>query len=508
MLGHAYGGVLDGIEGQVIYVEADIVKGLPVFAIVGLPDSAVTESKLRIRSAIKNSGFFFPDTRITINLSPASIRKRGATLDLAIAIAILRASSQIPEEIIPTAFCAELGLSGSLVPIQGALTLTMAFRAQHIATMLVSVHQPGKEWCPKEITWIHGTSLLDVACQLGASMKFNGPQNLQVTSKGNANSYRYTIDKPVQETVEENLADLKEVLGMEDVKRAFIIAACGSHHIFVVGPPGCGKTMLAERFGSILPNLTESAALDVYALYEAYPKGKSVYSRRPPVRIPHHSVTAAALIGGGNPPVPGEVTFANHGVLVLDELLEFARPVIDSLREPMTNHQVIIARAGRVSRLPAKFLLVATANPCPCGKHGFGECICSTIVIQRYWSKLSGPVMDRIDMIVSANRTSSRTKDELNSEHIRSTVQKVQAYLSAFGTALQSHQSRLRRANNAAKQLLSLAAEKLLLSQRATASILRIAETLSALENRTIIETEHIQEALSYRNSLKMDTIH
>ncbi|MDQ0190574.1 YifB family Mg chelatase-like AAA ATPase [Alicyclobacillus cycloheptanicus] len=482
MIGTAHGAVLEGIEATPVLVEADVSNGIPQFHIVGLPDSAVSESKLRIRSAIRNAGLQFPSRRITVNLSPASMRKRGAGLDLAIAVAILRASGQVPPEPASAAlggesfngmgFCAELGLGGQLVPVAGVVNLALALRKAGFGQIIVSADQASSCVGLPNVAWYGFEQLQAVVEMLTQPVSSAAPLQL-----------------PPPFTVDTNAAtgDFSEVQGLTDVKRALTIAAAGRHHVLLVGPPGCGKTMIAERFFSILPPLGDEEALDVYAIHQAAGLNTPA-TRVPPLRAPHHSVTAAGLIGGGNPLAPGEVTLAHHGVLLLDEMPEFSRHVLDALREPIVNGEVRLARGGKTTILPAHFQLLATMNPCLCGRRGFGECRCTDAEVLRYWSRISGPLLDRIEMLIYVQPISWKSAYE---EETSAVIQQ---------RVLQGRQ-RIASAPFAedALQVLQHSARTLKLSQRAAAAVHRVADTIRALAGAQNVQRDHVFEALALR---------
>ncbi len=501
MLGTAHGAVLEGMDATVVLVEADVTAGIPQFQIVGLPDSAVSESKLRIRSAIRNAGLQFPSQRITVNLSPASVRKRGPGLDLAIAIAILRASGQLPADLeqrkhgttpVILGFCAELSLSGQLVPIGALVNLALALRQHGRVEMCVSTSQVNRCVALPNVEYYPFDSLRSVVQALSAKSSWPVPVHF-ATDPFSPSSEEATIN-----------VDMAEVEGMAEVKRALSIAAAGGLHALLVGPPGCGKTMLAERMTTILPELDDESALEVYAIHQAA-QMPTPPSRTPPLRSPHHSVTAAGLIGGGYPPLPGEATLAHHGVLLLDEMAEFDRTALNTLREPLVNHHVRLARAGKTMTLPADFLLLGTMNPCPCGARGFGECRCAEREVARYWSRLSGPLLDRIDLLVVVSPTapSLTRKSEESSASMRKRVSDARALLSTGGgkrpqTRPSFHPEPL-LISDRPLQLLTESARQLRLSQRASASVRRIASAIAALDGRTHVMTADVQEALGLR---------
>jgi magnesium chelatase family protein len=484
LIGKSVGAVIDNLVGTVVSVEADISNGLPQFHIVGLPDSAVSESKLRIRSAIRNSGLTFPNQRITVNLSPASLRKRGAGLDLAIAVAILRASGQLPQAD-PTqlAFCGELSLSGEIVPVRGIITLGLALRNRGVCRTVVSTDQRHQCIPVPGFSWIPVTSLQQLVHALTANEL---PQP-------------WTAEPPAAGS--DTGVDFSEVLGMNAAKRLLTIAAVGSHHTLLVGPPGCGKTMLAERVATILPDLTSDDALEVFAIHQM--SGLlDVPTLRPPVRMPHHSLTPAGMIGGGSSLSAGEVTLAHRGILLLDELLEFQRATLDTLREPLIHRSIRLTRNGQSIVLPADFQLVGTLNPCPCGHYGFGECRCTPTDVQRYWARLSGPLLDRIEMLIHIDSSRSRSTEveRTSSKVLRDQVVSAREELLLRRRAgRQNTDDSKHDFSRAAALELDKIADSERLSRRGYIAMARLARTISVVSGSTHVEVEHVHEAWALR---------
>jgi magnesium chelatase family protein len=396
-LARACGVVINGVEGLVVDIEAYLSQGLPGMTIVGLPDTSVGESRDRVRAAVLNSKLAWPaERRITVGLSPASIHKRGASLDLGIALAILAAHSQVPE-ISNTIAVGELALDGQVRPVRGVLVAALAAYRRGYETLIVPVSQVGEAQLVPGLSVVGVRSLLDAVAYLRGEL-LDFPPALPPASTSQV------------------IPDLADVRGQSNARQALEIAAAGGHHLAFLGSPGVGKTMLAQRLPGLLPQLTDDQAVEVTAIYSAaglLPVGQGLI-RTPPFQGPHHTTTKAALIGGGSNAVRvGMVTLANHGVLCLDEAAEFERSVLDALRQPMESGVVAIARSGFSTVLPARFQLVLASNPCPCGKFvGIGaDCSCSSQVRRRYFSRLSGPLLDRIDLRVTLERPSMSELD-------------------------------------------------------------------------------------------------
>ena len=481
-----------GVEAPVVTVEAHLANGLPALTLVGLPETAVKESKDRVRSAILNSGFDFPARRITLNLAPADLPKDGGRFDVAIALGILAASGQLPATALESVeFLGELALSGAIRPVQGVLPAALAARAAGRALVVPLANA-------EEACLASGLTVIAVEHLLQVVAHFAGRTVMEPYSA----SGLLQVSKPYP--------DLSDVQGQLSAKRALLVAAAGSHNLLFTGPPGTGKTLLASRLPGLLPPLDEPEALEVAAI-------QSVASHVPlsswpqrPFRQPHHSASGPALVGGGSKPQPGEITLAHHGVLFLDELPEFDRKVLEVLREPMESGFIVIARARDRMRFPARFQLVAAMNPCPCGYLGepTGRCRCTPEQIQRYRNKLSGPLLDRIDL----HLTVARETTSLNP--LPSSGDNTATAAASVATA-RERQARRQGCANAFLDLpgvrnhcrlsdtdntwLENACERMTLSLRAAHRLLKVARTLADLEGVESIERKHLAEALQYR---------
>lgn len=481
-----------GFHAPQVTVEAHISHGAQGrFSIVGLPETAVKESKDRVRSAILNANFRFPDSVITVNLAPADLPKEGGRFDLAIALSILMASGQLEShQATHYEFAGELALSGHLRAIKAPLPFAIACH-QAKRSLILPLENAAEASKVSQLTLYPASSLLAV-CQHLSQLEQLSPHLSQ-----NENSPSPTLD-------------LNDVKGQFQAKRAFEIAAAGGHSLLMVGPPGVGKSMLAKRFGSLLPALTEEEALEVASLYSLVPHARQPTWLSRPFRSPHHTASYAALVGGGNPPQPGEVSLAHQGVLFLDELPQFQTRTLETLREPLENGEIHLARAGHSHCYPAKFQFISAMNPCPCGYAGDLEiaCHCGPEKIQRYQQKISGPLLDRIDLRLSLPRLSQKellqetAPKEMQSEqlkqnilHARERQYQRQSKLNAFLSpeALQLFIKDLK----APKQLETLLMHHRL-SPRSYYRLLRLAKTLSDLENETL-QLQHFEEALLYR---------
>lgn len=482
-----------GIAAPLVTVEVHLGNGLPSLSIVGLPETAVKESKDRVRGALLNSQFEFPARRITINLAPADLPKDGGRFDLPIALGILAASGQIAQtHLADYEFIGELALSGDLRAITGALPAGMA-AAESQRRLIVPAHNLNEAALIAQQQALGAETLLDVARHLNDRTALQGdvPQTAAPT--------------------EPCLPDLADVRGQLQARRALEISAAGGHSLLFAGPPGTGKSLLASRLPGILPPMTDSEALEAAAIASISTQGfKLAHWRQRPFRAPHHTASAVALVGGGSYPRPGEISLAHQGVLFLDELPEFDRRVLEVLREPLESGHITISRAARQAEFPARFQLVAAMNPCPCGYLGdpSGRCRCTTEQVQRYRQRISGPLLDRIDLQVDVPRLPPEDLQGPageSSKEVRQRVCKVRdcqltrqglANAQLTGSAIDRH-CQLRAPE---QQLLRQAMERLRLSARAYHRILRVARTIADLDNCSQIEAPHLGEALGYRN--------
>jgi len=482
-----------GVEAPEVVVEIHLSGGLPGMSIVGLPETAVREARDRVKAALLNAGFEFPQRRVTISLAPADLPKEGSRFDLPIALGILAASKQVSHKKLENfEFIGELSLSGQLKPVKGILPVVI-----HACKAGRGLVVPAGN--ALEAGLADGENILQAGSLPDVVGWMVGRSELSPVIKGKLKTFSHS-------------EDLSDVIGQHRAKRALEVAAAGGHNIIFSGCPGTGKTMLASRLPGILPPMQESEALEVAAIASISHRGLDLdhwHSR--PFRAPHHTASAIALVGGGSKPRPGEISLAHNGVLFLDELPEFNRHVLEVLREPMESGQIAISRASRCETFPARFQLVAAMNPCPCGYLGdeSGQCHCSSDLVSRYRGRISGPLLDRIDLHVEVHRPKSfliqheGPKPE-SSDCIRKRVQAARAiqHLRAGSTNAQMDARGLKRHCRLAstdRDLLIVASKKHALSPRACIRILKVARTIADLDNGLSISTPHILEAISYR---------
>lgn len=512
-----YSAQATSLETTIVTVETDISNGLHVFSLVGLPNKSVEEAQARISAAVKNTGFKSPkqkNQKVTVSLAPASIKKEGTSFDLAIALGYLKAAGEIAFKREDSVFIGELSLDGSLRPLNGVLPIAQKAAECGFKNIFVPKNNAAEAAFIKNINVYGANSLFEVITHINEKedVEYNPPKSIALQP---VTPLRYK--KPSYKV------SFSDIRGQETAKRALEIAAAGRHNIAMYGPPGSGKTLLAKALASVLPNLSENQVFDTTSLHSIAGKLQpNTLITEPPFRSPHHTASSAAIVGGGMSPRPGEITLSHNGVLFLDEFPEFDRYIIESLREPMEEGRIVISRAQEKATFPANFILVAAFNPCPCGYFGSekGTCSCTAYDINRYTKKISGPIMDRIDLwcaveAVPHRELSSRIKNKNNDHGIKSRIKKArQMQAKRFSNRKEGFSNKDMSGKDTekfslitkkAEEILIVSAEKMGFTARTYHRMIKVSRTIADLEESHKVEEKHILEALQYRPSLNIN---